>query len=171
VSNFFLIAKILASDGDNGLLKIESYSESPERFNKLKKVYLDFWGEKKKLSIQFVKIKNEKVFIKLFDFNDKESVQDLIGKEIFIDSEDRVPLPAGHYFINDIIGCEVFRNNRELGKVTDIYSLSSNDVYVIRKLNNEELLIPAVAEFIESINIKDKILVLKPGEDFYEDEN
>ena len=54
--------------------------------------------------------------------------------------------------------------------MTDVYSLTSNDVYVIRKTNGEEILIPAIHEFIESIDTLNKVLILKSGEDFYEDD-
>jgi 16S rRNA processing protein RimM len=170
VIEYFLVAKIVSAEGDKGFLKIDSFSDSPERFSKLKKVYIDFWGEKKIFSLQSVKIKKENILIKFKDFDDKESVEVLIGREVFIDSKDILKLPKGHYFIHDIIGSSVIRNGVEFGKVTDVYSLTSNDVYVIRKTNGDEILIPAVHEFIESVDTINKVLILKSGEDFYEDD-
>lgn len=168
--DYFLVAKIIASEGDDGFLKIESFTDSPKRFNKLKKVYLDFWGNKKIFSLEFVRKKGEDVLIKFKNFDNRKSVQDLLGKEVYVDNDDLVQLPRGYYFIHDLIGCKVFRNGVQLGNLIDVYSLEANDVYVIAKLDNEELLIPAVKEFIESIDAKNKILVLKPGEEFYEND-
>ena len=167
---YFLVAKIVSAEGDKGFLKIDSFSDSPERFVKLKKIYIDFWGEKKLFSLQSVKRKKENILIKFKNFDDKESVEVLIGREVFIDSKDVLKLPKGHYFIHDIIGSNVIRNGVEFGKLTDVYSLTSNDVYVIRKTNGEEILIPAIHEFIESIDTLNKVLILKSGEDFYEDD-
>lgn len=168
--DYFLVAKIVSAEGDKGFLKINSYSGSPERFAELKKVYIDFWGEKKIFSLQSVKRKKENILIKFKDFDDKESVMALIGREIFIDSKDILKLPKGHYFIHDIIGSSVICNGVEFGKVTDVYSLASNDVYVIRKSTGEEILIPAVRDFIEDVDTINKVLILKSGEDFYEDD-
>jgi len=170
VIEYFLVAKIVSAEGDKGFLKIDSFSDSPERFAKLKNVYIDFWGEKKFFSLQSVKRKKENILIKFKNFDDKESVEVLIGREVFIDSKDVLKLPKGHYFIHDIIGSNVIRNGVEFGKLTDVYSLTSNDVYVIRKTNGEEILIPAIHEFIESIDTLNKVLILKSGEDFYEDD-
>lgn len=167
---YFLVAKIVSAEGDKGFLKIDSFSDSPERFAKLKNVYIDFWGEKKLFSLKYVKRIKENILIKFKDFDDKESVEVLIGREVFIDSQDVLKLPQGHYFIHDIIGSSVIRNDVVFGKVTDVYSLTSNDVYVIRKTNGKEILIPAVHEFIESIDTINKVLILKSGEDFYEDD-
>lgn len=167
---YFLLAKIIASEGDQGFLKIDSFSDLPERFYKLKKVYIDFWGEKKIFFLQSVKRKKNTVLIKFKDFNNKESVEVLIGREVFVDDKDLIKLPNGHYFIHDIIGSKVIRNGTEFGTVTDVYSLTANDVYVIRKTSSEEILIPAVNEFIEKIDIINKVLILKAGQDIYEDD-
>jgi 16S rRNA processing protein RimM len=170
VTEYFVIAKIISVEGDKGFVKINSFSDNPDRFRKLGKVYIDFWGEKKKLLLQSVKQKKENIFIEFKEFDNDESAQILIGKEIFVDDKDLLKLPKGHYFIHDIIGCDVLRNGAEFGKVTDVYSLTSNDVYVIRKSNGDEILIPAVHEFIENIDVPRKIVTLKPGKGFYEDD-
>lgn len=170
MNEYFLVAKIVSAEGDNGFLKINSFSGNLTRFKKLKKVYIDFWGEKKIFLPQSVKKSKTDIFIKFRNFDDKESVNILIGKEVFVDDEDLLKLPLGHYFIHDLIGCRVLRDDVEFGELTDVYSLPANDVFVIRKISDEEVLIPAVHEFVESVDIKNKILILKPGEDFYEDD-
>ncbi len=170
MSEYFLVAKIVSAEDDKGFLKINSFSDNPARFNKLKKVYIDFWGEKKSFLLQTVKSNKNDILIKFKNFDDKESVDVLIGKDVYVDDADLLKLPFGHYFIHDLIGCKVLRNNVEFGDLIDVYSMLANDVFVIRKLSDEEVLIPAVHEFIESVDITNKILILKPGEDFYEDD-
>jgi len=170
VTEYFLIAKIVSSEGNKGFLKIDSFADDPDRFYKLKKVFIDFWGEKKIFSLQSVLRKKENIFLKFKNFDDIHSIDVLIGKEIFVDKDNLQELPKGRYFIHDIIGCKVIRNDAEIGEVTDVYSLVANDVYVIRNTIGEEILIPAVSEFIESIDPAKKVMILKPGEDFYEDD-
>ena len=170
MADYFLIAKIISPDGDKGFLKINSFSNDADRFKKLKKVYIDFWGEKKIFSLQSIIRKKGSILIKFNNFDDKESVGIFVGKEIFVDDKELVKLPKEHYFIHDIIGSKVIRNDVEFGEVTDVYSLPANDVYVIRTAKGEEILIPAVHEFIESIDTLKKVLILKSGEDIYEDD-
>jgi 16S rRNA processing protein RimM len=170
VTEYFLIAKIVSAEGDEGFLRINSFSDDADRFKKLKKVFIDFWGEKKVFSLQSIIRKKGNILIKFNNFNDKESVGIFIGKEILVDDKELVKLPKEHYFIHDIIGSKVIRNDAEFGEVTDVYSLPANDVYVIRKTKGEEILIPAVHEFIESIDTLNKVLILKSGEDIYEDD-
>jgi 16S rRNA processing protein RimM len=171
VTEYYLIAKIASVDGDKGFVKLDSFSDVHDRFNKLKKVYIDFWGEKKILTVESVKEKKNKIYLKFLGFDNKISSEILIGKEIFVDTQNLHKLPKHHYYIHDLIGCEVVRNGKKFGEVTDVYNFKANDVYVIEKMNGEEILIPAIHEFIESIDISCKVLTLKPGEGFYEDEN
>ena len=55
MNEYFLIAKITSVYNKEGYLKTEIYSDYPERFEKLKTVFLDFWGDKKKLIVEDVK--------------------------------------------------------------------------------------------------------------------
>lgn len=170
MAEYFLVAKIISAADDKGFLKIVSYSDYPNRFSKLKTVYIDFWGEKKKFSVLAVKRKKNSTYLKFKDFEEKKSAAALIGKEVYIDEVDLRKLPNGYYFIHDVIGCRVVHNGNDFGKVVDIYSLSANDVFVIKKVNGDEILIPAVSDFIEGIDTTNKVLTLKAGAEFYEDD-
>lgn len=170
MSNYYLIAKLIAAIGDKGEIKIFPVSDYPERFYKLKTVFIDFWGDKKKFLVQYVKRSKRGIVIKFENFDDKNSVELLLGKDIFIDENNLIKLPKGHYFIHDIIGCKVFRNKNAFGEVVDVYKLQANDVFVIKKISGDEISIPAVKNFIEKVDIINRKIVLKPGGDIYEDD-
>jgi ribosomal 30S subunit maturation factor RimM len=52
---YFLIARIEQTFGKDGFVRLQSFSDFPERFLSLKKVYLDFWGDKKTFYVEDVK--------------------------------------------------------------------------------------------------------------------
>ncbi len=170
MSDFILIAKIIAVSGDKGFLKIKSFSDFPERFLNLKNVYLDFFGEKKKLSVESVQINNNVYSLKFKNFNSSEDAAVLVGKEIFIEVSELAELPEDHYYVHDIIDSIVFRNGIEFGKVKDFLILPANNVYVIETGDGKEILVPAVSEFIEDFDSAKKILTLKPGTELYEED-
>lgn len=171
MSDFILIAKILAVYGDKGFLKIKSFSDFPERFLNLKNVYLDFFGEKKELSVECVQVNNDVYSLKFRNFNSSDDAAVLIGKEIFIEASELAELPEDHYYIHDILDSIVLRNGIEFGKVKDFLILPANNVYVIETPDGKEILVPAVAEFIEDFNSTKKILTLKPGTELYEEDD
>ncbi|MHB1687455.1 MAG: ribosome maturation factor RimM [Ignavibacteriaceae bacterium] len=169
MNEYFLIAKIVSAFGKEGFVRIASFSDFPDRFFNLQKVYIDFFDDKKEFFVEKAKKHKDFFALKFRNFDSQKDVRALIGKEIFVDDKNVVALPEGHFFIHDLLGSKVFRNNSEFGKLVDVLSYPANDVYVIEN-NGEEFLIPAAFEFIESFDPVNKILVLKPGDSLYEDD-
>jgi len=170
VPEFFLIAKIQSAFNKEGFVRILNYSDFPERFFNLQKVYVDFSGIKKEFYVEEVKKKKDFFTLKFKNFDNDNDVNVLLGKDIFIDEKDAVKLPADQYFIHDLIGSSVFRNNVLVGKIVEVLVLPANDVYVI-DAGNREILIPAVKEFIERFIPSEKKLILLPEADIGYNEN
>ncbi len=170
MNEFYLIAKIVSVYGNEGFVKILSYTDFPERFFDLNKVYLDFFDDKKEFVVEKVKHQKNSFLLKFRNFNSASESEILIGKEIFVDQMNLVKLPENYFYIHDLIGSQVYRNNVLLGVIKDVLKYPANDVYLIDNLG-EEILIPAAFEFIESFDPEKKILVLKPGDALYDDED
>lgn len=172
MDQYFLIAKVHSIYGKDGFVRIISYSDFPERFFSLNKVFVEFFDNKKEMIIE--KVKKEKNFFlfKFENFNNDDEAKYLVDKNIFVSGSDLVKLPEDHFFVHDLIGSSVYQNNVLIGYIKDVLSLSANDVYVIKHVpdKEEELLIPAVKKFIENFDAENKILTLKPGVKLY-DEN
>jgi 16S rRNA processing protein RimM len=166
VKDYFLIAKITSTFGKEGYVKIEPYSDFPERFCELKMAFIDFWGDKKKLEIEKVRQLNNAVALKFRFFNDERDAGIFIGREMYVEEKDLVELPEQNYFIHDLIGSKAFQNDDEIGEVSDVLSLPANDVIVIVGKEKKEILIPLVPDFIDKFNPEKKILILKSEMDF-----
>ncbi len=170
MSDFFLIAKIVSIHGKDGFVNIISHSDFPDRFYKLDQVYIDFFDDKKEFFVEKVVEQKKKVALKFKNFDNDKDAQVLIGKDIFVGEEKVVKLPEGSYFIHDLLGSKVYRNGEEFGSLKDVLRFPANDVYIIEDMLGEEILIPAVKDYIESFDREKKILVIKPGDEIYEDD-
>ncbi|MBZ0199698.1 MAG: ribosome maturation factor RimM [Ignavibacteriaceae bacterium] len=168
---YFLIAKIDSVYGKNGFVKISSYTDFPDRFNDLEKVYLDFFDDKKKFLIEETKQIKNSIILKFKNFDNDKDVQILIGKEVFVEGSDVVKLPKDYFFVHDLVGCKVIKEGVKFGSVIDVLNYPANSVYVVKDINGLEVLIPAVAYFIDDIDIDKKIIILKPGINLYDDED
>ena len=184
MNEYFLIAKVVSvyekprskqglsgfkPDGE-GFVKIFSFSDFPERFFNLKQVYIDFFDEKKEFCIERVERIKDFFLLKFKNFDTNSDASVFVGKEIFVTKENLVKLPENYFFVHDLIDSSVYRNNNYFGKIKDVLSYPANDVYVIDN-NGAEILIPAVQDYIESFDSEKKILVLKPGEELYDNED
>jgi len=170
VSEFYLIATVTSVSGKKGAVKIISHSDYPERFFYLSKIYIDFFGEKKLFFVEKVKQQKDSFTVKFRNFDSENDSAILVGKEIFVDEENLVRLPDNHFFIHDLVGSSVIKDDTELGIIKDVLQYPANDVYVIVDSEGKEILLPAILRLIESFDKVKKILKLKPGEELYEDD-
>jgi 16S rRNA processing protein RimM len=170
VSEFYLIATVVSAFGKNGAVKITSHSDFPERFMNLSEVYIDFFNNKKLFFVDNVEQHNNIFTIKFRNFDSDKDVGILIGKDLFVDEEHLVKLPENYFFIHDLIGSRVVKNELEIGIIKDVQKYPANDIYVVIDNHGNEILIPAVLDFIVSFDPLKKILILKPGEDLYDDD-
>ncbi|MCF6466400.1 16S rRNA processing protein RimM [Clostridium sp. Cult2] len=165
---YIKVGWITNTHGIKGELKIYPLTDYINRFNSLKTVYL---GEnKRKVEIEKVKYHKELVILKFKEFCSINEVLTFKENYIYIDEEDRVDLPENHFFIYEIIDCQVFDvKGAKIGRVTDVIQFASNDVYVIKNLEkNKEYLIPAVKEFFVDIDVANKKIVINPIEGMIE---
>ena len=171
MSEFYLVARITSTADKKGFVKIYSYSDFPERFFSLHEVFIDFFGSKKKFVVEEAKKLKGELFVRFKNFSTEKETKVLLNKEVFVEEKDVIKLPENFYFVHDLIGSTVFRNGKLFGKIEDVLFYPANDVYVIKENNGGEILLPALSELIESFDPENKVMVLKPGESFYEDED
>ena len=171
MKEFYLVAKIVSAFGRDGFVKVSSFTDFPDHLLNLKKVYIDFFGDKKELVIDVAEKSKDSFLFKFGNFDNEKDIEVLIDKEVFVDDQELIKLPENFYFIHDLIGSRVLRNDVEIGKVKNVVSFPANDVYVIENEQGEEILIPAVHDYIEGFDPVEKLLKLKAGEKLYDDED
>ena len=159
------IGQIVNTFGIKGEIKITPFTDDINRFDNLKKVYVKTKKESKQYKVENVKYHKNMVLLKLVGINTIEDAEMLKNAFLEIDREDAVPLEEGTYYIADLIGLEVYRDeNKLLGKVEDIYNTGSNDIYVIKDELGKQILLPGIKEVIKEVKLDDKIIVhLIPG--------
>ena len=111
------IAKLGKSYGIKGWQKIHLLTDFPEQF----KPGITFSSDKKDLTIEKIDLKRGLVKFKGVDT--PEDAKKLTNRILYTTEEEtkqNIKLKKDEYFWFDIIGCEVFENNKKLGKVKDI---------------------------------------------------
>ncbi len=165
---FTIIGKITNTHGIKGEVRVYPLTDNIERFSDLDKVYI---GEaKRQASVKTVRYHKGLAILGFEEFDNINQVLDFKDQYLYIDDEDRIVLPEDRYFIFDLIGCEVFdMANKSIGHIVDVILNMGNDVYVIKNhKGDKEYLIPAVKEFIKTIDIDKKKIVIDPIEGMIE---
>jgi 16S rRNA processing protein RimM len=172
VIDFFLIAEVKVVVDTSGYVSVLPFSDFPEQFGRLKKVYIDVFGAKRIFFVEDVFLNGKHVSMKFKNIDSEKDAKYLVGAQIYIDKASAAKLDENTFYIHDLINCKVVFHNEFFGTLVDVMRLPANDVYVIQHKDGKEILIPAVSEFIDSFNDELKELKLKNAcEIFLNDED
>ncbi len=162
MKDYLEIGQIVNTYGIKGFLKVVPFTDDITRFKKLKSVYIDIKGNLKEFTIEEVKYSKNMVLLKFKEIPDINEAEKYRNYYIKISRDNAIKLPKDTYFIADLIGLDVYdqNSNNLLGKVDDIFSTGSNDVYVIKDELGKQILLPATQEVIKLVDIENgKIFV------------
>jgi 16S rRNA processing protein RimM len=111
-----IVARILKPRGNKGEVAAELLTDFPERLTRVAEMYLRASGdagtsEPRKTKLLSCWLSQNHRGQAVFHFEGIGSIgeaEKLRGFEILLPIEQRVSLPAGNYFVSDLIGCSVF---------------------------------------------------------------
>lgn len=163
--DFICIGKVSGCSGIKGLLKINPITDYPERFLKLKRIFL--FDDRKSLfalnpkdEFEFKVEKCEataaQISLKLEGIDSKETAAEYVNFEILIPEEERIKLPKGKFFHYEIIGFNVFSGSDLLGVLKKIDNYGSHDLLNVVTAEGKEILIPYREEFVKKIDAEQK---------------
>lgn len=162
--------KIVNIHGIAGEIKVQPWSDSPEFLKNFKKFYISPDGGRA-FDCQRCRVHKDMLLIKLAGVDTAEQAEKMRGKILYIDRAD-TDLPEGEYFVQDLIGCEVFdeESGGILGTLVDIMQTGANDVWHI-EAGGRVYLVPAIADVIRDVHPEEKMAVIRPLKGIFDDED
>lgn len=158
---FVSIGYITGTHGIKGDVKVHPLSDMPGRFDSLDRVYV-FTKKGIIMEYQINGIKEVKGRI-ILSFTPPVTMsesEELVGGYIKVPESEVPALSEDTYYHFEIIGMEVFsEDGTYLGKIEEIFSTGSNDVYVVKDAE-KEILIPAVHYVIKNVDIAGNRMVV-----------
>ncbi len=106
--------------------------------------------------------------VRLDGIDDRESAEVLVNAQLVRPADSLPQLPEGEYYCYQILGMEVVTERGDnLGRVVRIFTAGENDVYEILPhgaRRGAEILVPAIADVIISVDVAAKRMVIRPLE-------
>jgi 16S rRNA processing protein RimM len=173
------VAHILRPRGNKGEVAVELLTDFPERLAEIREVFVGdptARAEPQRVRVKSFWMNQSRRGLGVFHFERCASISEaekFRGLEVLLPFEQRVTLPAGHYFVSDLIGCAVFERPTEepaissspcsmaetplmIGKVSDVQftgeDLSGTPVLLV-ETHGGELLIPLAEEICTRIDV------------------
>lgn len=143
--------------GVRGHVKVTVMTSNPDRFRA--GVTLLLQGiPRKVLDVQFPRGYPVVLFR---GFEDREAAESIVGELIEIPESELPELPEGEYYTHDLVGMTVDTATGEtLGTLSEVLRTGSNDVYVVKREGAKDVLLPAIADVILSVDVAARRMVV-----------
>lgn len=161
MEKYFRVGVIANTHGIRGEVKVYPTTDDINRFKKIKKCILDTGKEYIDLNVESVKFFKNMVILKFKEYNNINDIECYKGKDILVSRDNAVKLEKGEYYIADILGAKVIlEDGSEFGVLEDVMQTGANDVYVVKTLDNKEVLLPKIDECVKKLDIENKIVTV-----------
>lgn len=160
------IGQIVNTNGLKGVVKVNPFTDDISKFEELKYVYIQLKRELKKVKIEQVRYNKNQVLLKLEGIDSIEEAEKYRNFYLKTEKESQEDLGEDTYYIVDLIGIDVYSDKNEyLGKIEDVFPTGSNDVYVVKDNLGKQILIPAIADVVKEVDLKNKKMIINliPG--------
>lgn len=162
MEEYLEIGQIVNTNGLKGMLKIKPFTDDITRFEDLEFVYIQKGQELIEKNIEEVKYVKNMVLLKLEGIDNIDEAEKYRNLYIKINKKDIGDIPEDSYLIVDMLKCNVYTDeDKLLGKMVDVLTTGSNDVYVVKTESGKEILLPAIKEVVKDINIQNKKIIVK----------
>ena len=153
-----IIGKIVNAVGLKGEVKVYCYTDRNERFEELERVYV----EDTPYPIANVRYQANVAILRLEGIDDRNQAEAQKGKNVSILESDLERLPEDTYYVRDLLGIAVAdEEGRVLGSLSDVVQSSAQDLYEIKLESGKKILLPAVREFVLSVDMENRTMNVK----------
>lgn len=150
---FLEAGKIVNTHGVTGDIKVQSWCDSPEVLTDFDTLYL---SPSHPVQVKKAYVHKGCVIMHLAGTDTCEAAEALRGKVLYLNRED-IDLPEDLVFIQDMIGLTVYDERTEsvIGTLKEVLTTNpAHDMYVVRRTDAPDALIPACAPFLVSVDLE-----------------
>lgn len=174
MTEYLTVGKIVNTQGIKGEVRVISQTDFPEKRYK-EGAHLTLFREKHQPLLLTIASHRKHKNFDLLAFEDYLSINDV---EAFRDGvlkvaeDDLTDLAENEYYYYEIIGLEVVdETGKSLGKISEILSPGANDVWVVSRQGQPDILLPYIAAVVKKIDLAAKKVLVDLPEGLIDDEN
>ena len=159
--------KVCAAHGVRGLVKVESWCDSPKVLASMKRVFLaERDGKYREIEVLSAAVSGSLVIMSLSCIDSRESAIAYKNTVLYLHRSD-IPVKPGSILLADMIGLPVIDNitGRVYGEVTEVTDGVRSQIISVAT-GSGEVLLPNVPEFVKEID-GDKGILIEPIPGFF----
>ncbi len=136
-------------------MAVELHTSSAERIAACRRVFaLDAADHRRELTVQEFWPHKGRVVLKFAGVGTISEAETLVGCEIQVPREERAPLPAGQFYVSDLVGCTLFDRGLEVGRISDIQFGAGDAPLLVVKAGAMEHLVPFTEAYLRKVDLQ-----------------
>jgi len=148
---YLIVGYLRRAHGVRGEMVMEVHTDFPERLKPKTKVFV---GEDyQPMTIAAVRNHQEGLLLKLDGLDTPEEATRYRNQLVYVTVADRPPLPKGQFYVHELIGFDVVEDEKNIiGTLSEIMQTGANDVYVVKRPDASEVLLPVIPSVVLDID-------------------
>lgn len=164
MSNYLDVGKIVNTHGIRGEVRVQSLTDHPEeRYSKGSELVINLGnGEYTAVTVKSHRVHKSFDLLTFEEFTNINDVEPFKTKMLQVDETLLPELDVGEYYTSQIVGADVYDEDDNLiGELKEILFLPANDVWVVQRLNKNDLLLPHIESVILDVNTEDQKITVR----------
>ncbi len=162
MKEYFEVGQIVNTNGLKGFVKINPFTDNIKEFETFDSIYVQEKDNLVEYKIEAVRYVKQMVLIKLKGIDNIDMAEALRNLYVKVKRDSLPKLQKNSYYIADLLECDVYTVDGDvLGKMDDVFKTGSNDVYVVKSTEGKQILLPAIKDVIQNIDINNKKIIVK----------
>ncbi|MDO5398419.1 MAG: ribosome maturation factor RimM [bacterium] len=150
------VGKIINTHGLRGEVKAVTWTDYPEVFEEIEYVWVKKKTGDERLDIKNIKYQKNNIILQLEQITSIEEAEKYKNLILLADREQLPPLPDGMHYIVDLLGLDVYDEDKDekIGIIADVFNTGANSVYEVKRDGKKNLLLPVIGECVKNIDIE-----------------
>jgi 16S rRNA processing protein RimM len=160
---FLAIGQLRRSHGLHGEIIFEILTDFPERIIPGKTLFIG--NSHSEIVVKSVRPHDKFLLLRFEGIDSLDEVRSLTNQIVYVRKSETPKLPEGQYYYHEIIGLNAIDEKGGLmGVISEIITTGANKVYVIKRNNFPDILVPAIDSVILEINLQENYIKVKQPE-------
>jgi 16S rRNA processing protein RimM len=170
-SSLVVLGRIIKPHGVKGEIRVDYYAESPDLLAKPLMLRAGRFAPRP-VHIREWHLWKDQLILSIEGCTDRSQAEQMRGQELLIDASFLPKTESDEPYLRDLIGLSVHLTSGEyIGDIEDIIFPAGQEIWTIRtpeSQGGQEILFPAVPEFVQDIDLSAETATISPPEGLLE---
>ncbi|HWZ83037.1 MAG TPA: ribosome maturation factor RimM [Terriglobales bacterium] len=167
---FITLARVVKTQGRRGEVAVELHTDIPDRFRESMRLWAMLkTNERREIQVESLWPHKEWLVLKFQGVETISDAEQFLGAELQLPLSERAQLEPGWTYLSDLIGCQVFDGDREIGPIVDVtFGAGEAPLLVVTSGAKLPYEIPFAEVFLKKVDLERKQIRMRLPEGLLE---